>query len=140
MSFWFLIVFGLLFVFLEVFLGSFFLIFIGIAFLFTGFLDCIIGFESLIDTRGYIILAEGVFIGVLALFLILVFRKPLQKGIFKKSEFYKEDFLNSEGVGIVRGEMIEFKGTLWHCDDNRLLRDGERVKIKGIKDNRVILE
>lgn len=140
MSFWFLIAFGLLFVFLELLLGSFFLIFVGFSFLIVGFLDLVMGFENLFATKQYMLLFEGVMIGVIALFLIFSLRKPLQKWVFRKSESYKEDFLNESGVGIVRGEMIEFRGTLWCYDGDRTLIDGEKVRIKGIKNNKIILE
>lgn len=140
MSFWFLIAFGLLFMFLELLLGSFFLIFVGASFLIVGFFDLIVEFENLFSTKQYVFLFEGVMIGVIALFLIFFLRKPLQKWVFKKSEIYKEDFLNESGVGIVKEGMIEFKGTLWCYEGDQTLVDGEKVRIKGIKNNKIVLE
>ena len=74
---------------------------------------------------------------ILSLIFLFTIKKPLMR--FFSAKKTNDNFLNEQGFGTVKGEMIEFKGTLWKADTSKL-KDGEQVKVFGIKDGQIIFE
>lgn len=78
---------------------------------------------------------------IIALILSLVFlftiKKPLVR--FFSAKKSKDNFLDETGFGVVKDGMIEFKGTLWKADVSEL-KEGEQVKVFGLKDGEIIFE
>lgn len=141
MSVWIVIAIGLLLMLGEIFTGTFFILFVGIAFILTGILELLFNFQSIVNTNTELIALQCILIGVLSFTLILFLRKYFTQKVFKFSEVYSDDFLNESGIGIVRGDMIEYKGTLWsYKKNNKKYKDGEQIIIKGVKNNQLIIQ
>lgn len=136
MSFWILLSVGVALIIAEMFSGSFFLLFVGVGFVLTGVLEWLIGFESF--SANPILIQAGLI--CLISILSLVFVKPSIKRLLQQSEEYKEDFLNEQGEGEIKQGMVYFKGTLWSFEGDRHYDEGQKVRVKGVKDNHLILE
>ncbi|TLD82059.1 hypothetical protein LS68_003420 [Helicobacter sp. MIT 05-5293] len=136
MSFWILLSIGVVLVVAEMFSGSFFLLFVGFGFVLTGILEWLIGFENLGMNPIFIQTALICLISILS----LIFIKPSIKRLLQKSEEYKEDFLDEQGEGEIKQGMVYFKGTLWSFEGDRHYDEGQKVRVKGVKNNHLILE
>lgn len=114
----------------ELMFGSFYLLFCGLGFLATGILS------FFIDFNWYFGLTLSAFF---SLVLIFILKKP-----FKKSQKNKinDDFLNECGFGVIKNDMVYFKGTFWHFDEGlkSKLNDGDRVEILSTKDNFAVIK
>lgn len=136
MDFWILLCVGILLVILEIFFASFFLIFLGLGFIFAGLFELAFGFSSFGVNP---IVLQAIFIAVISI-VLLIFLKPYFKKLFSSSEKLKEDFLDESGEGEIKDNMVYFKGTLWAFEGSAKYSEGQIVKIKGVKNNRLILE
>ena len=78
---------------------------------------------------------------IVALVLSLVFLFTIKKQLvrFFSVKKSKDNFLDESGTGVVKNGMIDFKGTLWKANVNEL-KEGEQVKVFGIKDGQIIFE
>lgn len=147
---------GIVFVVAEIFLASFFLLFIGIGLLGTAGLEYFVGFGRLSASANGVYLWQAVSICAISLLSFLLLKKPLQKR-FNRSQQYSDVFDEMSGVGEIRAGMVDFKGTLWAYEiaessmDSGLdsaadsvsnaqsLAEGQRVKVLGIKNGRAII-
>ena len=127
----------------EMFLGSFFLLFVGLGFVITALLEWVIGFEN----YGNVYVLWALSIGIFSALSLIVLRKPLKKR-FGKTEGYDDDFLShSEGVGVIKEGMVYFKGTLWGYElasesqstHQATLSDGTQVRVVQIREGRAII-
>ncbi|MBT0879478.1 hypothetical protein AVBRAN12642_02130 [Campylobacter sp. RM12642] len=110
---------------LELLVGSFYIIFFAIGFIIVGAINLI----KPLDLELQIIL-----IAVISLVLLIIFKFFVKT---KKVENYDDDFLNTQGEGVVKNGMIYYKGSFWQTTDNLTLREGEIVKIEKIHNNKV---
>lgn len=78
---------------------------------------------------------------IIALVLSLVFLFTIKKQLvrFFSVKKSKDNFLDESGTGVVKNGMIDFKGTLWKANVSEL-KEGEQVKVFGIKDGQIIFE
>lgn len=126
---------GMVMIIAEIFFGSFFLFFIGIGLCITSVLEFFIGFE----TFGNSFVWQAISICFFSFISLIALRKPIKKW-FNRSQVY-EDKLCEGGEGEIREGMVYFKGTLWAYEDaNHLFKEGDKVKVKRILDNKAILE
>lgn len=125
---------GIVLIIAEIFFGSFFLLFIGCGFCITAAIEYIIGFDTFGKAIAYQALSVCLFSAI-----ALVTLRPKIKSWFKDSQVY-EDTLCDGGVGEVKQGMVYFKGTLWDYESTYPLKDGDKVKILEIKNNKAIIE
>lgn len=136
MSFWIMCSVGVLLVILEIFLGSFFLLFFGLGFLAVAFLGLLTDFAWFGIAP---LVVQAILICAISLCLLLL-RKPIKR-LFRHSQELGEDFLDSGGEGEIREGMAYFKGTLWKIQgDASAYTEGQKVRIKSVKNNRVEIE
>lgn len=116
----------------EMFLGSFFLLFIGFGFVVSAFLEWGLGFENY--GNAYVLWALSV--GVFSALSLVILRKPLKR--YFKSQGYDDFLSHAEGVGVIKEGMVYFQGTLWsyeieansqtntqsHCLESNVLEHG----------------
>lgn len=74
---------------------------------------------------------------LLAVIFFFTIRAPLKRFFMSKKS--KDDFLDESGQGVVKEDMIYFKGTLWRADTSSL-SEGQSVKVKGIQNGKIIIE
>ncbi len=128
-----LVALGIALIVLEMVILSFYLIWLGIAFVIVGILTLFYPFGS-----AYSQLALA---AVLAVVLLLLFNEKAKKLLFKKSPEHEDVFLNEGGEGVVKEGRILYKGTYWDpYPGDLVLSEGQRVKIKRIRGNRVEIE
>ena len=110
----------------EVFLFSFFLMFIGISCLIVALFHHFIPFE--------ILWSQLIVVSVISIALVFVFRTRL-KAIFKKGEKeINQNFLQEGGSGVIKNDMVFFKGVYFKVDGNKKYKEDENVEvIKTIK-------
>ena len=126
---------GIVIIIAEIFLGSFFLFFIGIGLCVTSALEFFVGFE----TFGNPFIWQAISICVCSFVSLIVLRKPI-KSWFSRSQVY-EDKLCEGGEGEIREGMVYFKGTLWAYENTKhSFKEGDKVKVKKILDNKAIIE
>ena len=126
-----LLAIGILLIGFEVLVFSFVLFFIGLGFIFVALISSFYLFDSF-----YVQLAVAL---VIALVSAYFFRNILLEKISKPSQ-KEEEKVHKSGVGIVENGMIKFDGSYWNTlDDISALKDGERVSVVDVVDNRVIL-
>ncbi|MDL0087884.1 NfeD family protein [Campylobacter gastrosuis] len=121
---------GICLILAELMFGSFYLLFCGLGFLATGILSFFIDFSWYF---GLILSA------IFSIILIFALKKPFKKS--QKNEI-KDDFLNERGFGVIKNDMVYFKGTFWHFDEGlkSKLKDGDRVEILSTKDNFAVIK
>lgn len=110
----------------ELLLGSFYIIFFALAFLVVGLLSLFIPFNLVWQ----VLLI--VFISVASLF---VFKRKFKRG--KKTEDLNDNFLDECGEGVIQNGLIYYKGALWQSNQIEGLKDGDKVFVKGVKDNQI---
>ncbi|TLE03351.1 NfeD family protein [Helicobacter japonicus] len=131
-----LLAIGIVAIIVEIFFGSFFLLFLGIGFCITSAIEFFIGFHHF----GNAFVWQAVSICLFSLLSLIALRKPI-KSWFNRSQTYDETMLYAGGEGEIREGMVYFKGTLWAYEDSHhIFKEGEKVKVKEIKDNKAILE
>ncbi len=123
---------GIALITLEIFMFSFYLMWLGLGFLLIGIVSYFYTFDS-----GFVQLALSSILGVL---LLLIFKEKFQKYIFKNTPKSKDEFLEGAGVGIVKEGRVFYKGTFWEVDGDSILpNEGEKVNIKKVLANKVII-
>lgn len=149
---------GIVFVVMEIFFASFFLLFIGIGLLGTAALEYFVGLARF----GDIYIWQAMSICAISLLSFIMLKKPLQQR-FKRSQTYSDIFDEAAGIGEIREGMVDFKGTLWayeyadakdfqpldqspqhQAQDSSQnppaqLRNGSKVKILAIKNSKAII-
>lgn len=75
-----------------------------------------------------------ILIAIISLVLLIIFKFFVKT---EKVENYDDDFLNTQGEGVVKNGMIYYKGSFWQTTDNLTLKEGEIVKIEKIHNNKV---
>lgn len=108
---------------------SFYLLFFGLGFVIVG----VVNFW--LPSAWYHQIWHMLFVSLALLFF---FRSWLLRK-FGRSQGFKEDFLDEEGLGVVREGMIYYKGTLWHYDGDEI-EEGRKVKVLKTRGNHVILD
>ncbi|OQX74744.1 MAG: hypothetical protein B6D59_01540 [Campylobacteraceae bacterium 4484_4] len=128
-----LIALGIALIVLEMVVLSFYLIWLGIAFVIVGIISFFYTFGS-----AYSQLALG---AVLAVILLLLFKERAKKYLFRHSPEHEDVFLNEGGEGVVKEGRILYKGTYWDpYPSDLVLPEGQRVKIKRVRGNQVEIE
>lgn len=146
-----LLCFSIILIIAEIFFLSFFLLFIGIGLLITAGIEYFIGFS----TFGNIYVGQSLSICICSLLSLILLKKPI-KAWFANSQHYNDFLQNASGIGEMRNGMVYFKGTLWEyklqdsktleSKDNEnsihsiTLNEGDKVKVIGISDNKVIIQ
>ncbi len=127
-----LLAFGILLIGLEALTFSFVLFFIGIGFVLVSFVSYIYTFDN---ATIQIALAF-----VLALLFALILRKTLINKLLKSSK-KQEERAHIKGIGEIQDGVVKFDGTFWNTlDDLSKYKNGDKVRIKDVKDNMVVLE
>ncbi len=127
-----LIAIGILLIGLEVLLFSFVLFFFGIGFLFVALISVFYLFDNL-----YVQIALAF---VIALVMAYFFRNTLLEKISKPSQ-KEEEKSHKKGVGVVENGMVTFDGTYWNSlNDLSVFKEGEKVEIIDVVDNKVVLK
>lgn len=112
---------------IELLLGSFYVIFFAIGFFIVGVLGLLVEISLEIKLVLCVVLSLG---------LLLLFKK-----FFKKNqEIVKDNFLDESGFGIIKNGMVYYKGALWQANEISHLKEGDKIKIKGVENNKLILE
>lgn len=147
---------GIGFIVAEIFFGSFFLFFIGLGLCITAGIEYIIGFG---DTMGgsveSVYMWQAASICIFSFLCLIVLRKPI-KSWFKGSQVYEDSLQNGGGVGEIQQGMVYFKGTLWAYEEvsqsdsngaesstlesNTPLKEGDKVQVLEIRDNKAIIK
>jgi len=123
---------GILFISLEIFFLSFYIMWIGLGFVLVGIISFFYKFSD-----GYIQISLSVIVGVI---LLLIFKNKFKRWVFKKTPKMKDEFLEEEGIGEVREEKIYYKGTYWdYIGNGTPLKNGQKVKIKKVEGNKVYI-
>ncbi len=123
---------GIALITLEIFMFSFYLMWLGFGFLFIGIISYFYHFNS-----GLIQIALSSVLGVA---LLIIFKDKFKKYIFKNTPKSKDEFLDEAGEGVVKEGKVFYKGTFWEVEDDSLLpQEGEKVKIKKVVANKVII-
>ena len=131
MSAWIFIAVGIVCVIAEVLFMDFTLIFFGIGFLSVGILSFFVGFSWQIQ----LLLAA-----VLSVVLLMLLKKRVKTAFFKPKEKLEDNFLNESGVGEIKNGMVYYKSTFWKSDEIANLNEGDKVKVKGVKNGQIVLE
>ncbi|MFK5881662.1 MAG: NfeD family protein [Sulfurospirillum sp.] len=127
-----LLAFGILLIGLEALTFSFVLFFIGIGFV----LVSIISYFYMFD-NGALQIAVAF---ISALIFTFILRKTLLKKL-SKSKNEKEERAHVSGIGTIEDGAIKFDGTYWKTlDDISGYKNGDKVKIINVRDNKVILQ
>ncbi len=130
-AYW-LFAFGILFIGLEALTFTFVLFFLGIGFIVVS----IISFFYIFDS-GIIQIALSF---ILALVFAIILRKTLLKKL-SKPNLDTEKRTHVSGVGIIEDGAVKFDGTFWKTlDDISGYENGDKVKIKDVVNNMVVLE
>ena len=117
---------------LEIFVFSFYLMWLGFGFLLVGIMSYFYPFDS-----GFVQLAFSSILGVV---LLLLFKEKFQEYVFRNTPESKDEFLDEAGKGLVKEGKVFYKGTFWEVDGNSTLPDeGEEVIIKKVVANKVII-
>lgn len=126
-----LIVIGTILIIFELLFLHFVLMFFGIGFLITG----VVGFFVEFSWEVQILLAF-----TLSIILLFMLKKTIQQSFIKGSDTINQDFLNESGVGEIKDGMVYFKGTFWQSNEIRDLKDGDKVEVLGVKENKIIIK
>lgn len=131
MSAWIFIALGIVFIIAEVLFLDFTFIFFGIGFLSVGVLSFFVNFSWQIQ----LLLAA-----VLSVVLLVLLKKRVKTAFFKPKEKLEDNFLDESGVGEIKNGMVYYKSTFWKSDEISHLKDGEKVRVKGVKNGQIVLE
>ncbi|SHO81151.1 nodulation efficiency protein D (NfeD) [hydrothermal vent metagenome] len=117
---------------LEALIFSFVLFFFGVGVIFVAIISYFYTFDNAI-----IQLALSFIIAILGAYL---FRNRLLDKISKPSQ-EKEERRHISGVGYIDEDMVKFDGTYWRCDDDlSRYKNGDRVEVIDVVDNKVIIK
>ncbi len=123
---------GIALITLEIFMFSFYLMWLGFGFLFIGTISYFYHFNS-----GLIQIALSSVLGVA---LLIIFKDKFKKYIFKNTPKSKDEFLDEAGEGVIKEGKVFYKGTFWEVEDDSLLpQEGKKVKIKKVIANKVVI-
>ncbi len=118
---------GLVLIFIEVGLYSFFVIWFGIAFIVVAVLEYSYGLPS--------IWWQFAWVSVLALVLFALFYKPLKR-LVSKNNTVKDDFIKQQGSGIIKNQMLNYQGSYFKVPDTDLSAlEGKTVAVMKIEKN-----
>ena len=116
----------------EALFFSFFLIWIGLGFILVGVLT----YFGLFDNATAQI-ATAFSIGLVLLFALRKYSMTL----VNKSQDESEEKVHKGGVGIIDNGMIKMNGTFWQTnDDISSYKDGDKVEVLDIVDNKAVLK
>ncbi len=133
LSFYTLLGIGLALIGLEMTLGSFYILWIGIGFCLVAGVEYFIPFSS-----GLYQISLAFFIALVLLFLL---KNRLKEFLGKNEKEIKDDFLNESGVGIIKHGLVEFKGTMWEIESKfKHLKDGTEVEVLKVEKNMAYLK
>ncbi|TEY03111.1 NfeD family protein [Campylobacter sp. US33a] len=111
---------------IELSIGSFYVIFFALGFLIVGLLSLFVPLN---------LVWQILFIVFISLISLFVFKKFFKKT--KKEESLKDNFLDESGEGVIQNGLIYYKGALWQSDQIKGLKNGDKVFVKGVKDNQI---
>lgn len=111
---------------IELLIGSFYVIFFALAFLFVGILSLFLSLN---------LAWQVILIVLISLISFVVFKKFFKKN--RKEENLKDNFLDESGEGVVQNGMIYYKGTLWQSSEIEGLKDGDKVRVTGVRANQI---
>ena len=127
-----LLAIGILLIGLEVLTLSFVLFFLGLGFILVAVITSIVPFDN-----GYVQIAIA--FGI-ALVTAVGLRKNLLERLSKTPQ-EKEERAHVSGIGYVEDGAIKFDGTYWKTlNDLSPYKNGDKVEVIDVKDNRVILK
>lgn len=121
-----LLAIGFVLAIIELLIGSFYVIFFALGFLFVGILSLFLSLN---------LVWQIILIALISLVSFMIFRKFFKKS--KKEENLKDNFLDESGEGVIQNGMIYYKGTLWQSNEIEDLKDGDRVRITGVRANQI---
>ena len=131
MSAWIFIALGIIFIIAEVLFMDFTLIFFGIGFLSVGILSFFVNLSWQIQ----LLLAA-----VLSIVLLVMLKKRIKTAFFKPKEKLEDNFLDENGIGEIKNGMVYYKSTFWKSDEIANLADGQKVRVRGVKNGQIVLE
>ncbi len=117
---------------LEIFMFSFYLMWLGLGFILIGSVSYFYHFNG-----GLIQIALSSILGVA---LLILFKDKFKQYIFKDTPKSKDEFLDEAGEGVIKEGKVFYKGTFWEVEgDSPLPSDGTKIKIKKVVANKVII-
>ena len=123
---------GILLIALEVFLMSFFLLWIGLGFL----IIATVSYFGLYDNA----LAQVASASTIGLILALLLRK-WSSSFLNKTQDSSEEQNHHGGIGEVHGNSIKMDGTFWRTDaDLSDFNEGDRIEVLDIVENKAIVK
>ncbi len=132
-SYYTLLGFGLALVGLEMAIGSFYILWFGIGFCVVAVVEYFYPFSG-----GLYQIALACLIAFVLLFAL---KNRLKNFLQKSEKEIKDDFLNESGVGVMKGGVVEFKGTLWAVDAKfKDLEDGREVEVLKVEKNKAFIK
>lgn len=124
---------GFVLIALEITLGSFYIMWLGIGFCVVGVIEYFYPFSSFLHQSAVALL--------IALLLLILLKKKVKTFMLRSEKEIKDNFLNEEGEGTIKHGMVFFKGTLWEYEPKDIkVEEGLRVRVKKTKKNRAIIE
>jgi membrane protein implicated in regulation of membrane protease activity len=127
-----LISIGLVLIFLEISLYSFYIIWFGIAFIVVALIEY---FFPLPSIWWQFALASG-----LALALFMFFYQPLKKFI-NQNHAVKDDFIQQQGHGIIKNQMLNYQGSYFKVVDTDISTlEGQLVNVIKVEKNNAWIE
>jgi len=127
-----LLAIGILLIGLEALIFSFVLFFLGFGLIIVSIVSYFYTFDNAI--------IQIALSTIIALSSAYLFRNKILDKISTPSKD-KEQKIHKSGVGYIDGGMVKFDGTYWRCDDDlSQYKDGDRVEIIDVVDNKVILK
>lgn len=124
---------GLILISLEITLGSFYIIWLGVGFCVVGAVEYFYPFSSFLHQSATALL--------IAFVLLLLLKKRVKEFMQKSEKEIKDDFLNEKGEGTITHGMLSYKGTLWEIEPKNLdISEGVRVKVIKTKKNVATIE
>jgi membrane protein implicated in regulation of membrane protease activity len=127
-----LIAIGILLIGLEALIFSFMVFFLGMALIIVAIISYFYTFENAI--------IQLALAAVIALASAFVLRNYILEKLSKSSE-EPEERTHISGVGYIDEDMVKFDGTYWKSDDDlSQYKNGDRVEIVDVVDNKVVLK
>lgn len=118
---------GLVLIFLEIGLASFFIIWFGLAFVVIAVVEYLYPLPSL--------WLQLSLTGALAVVLFILFYRPL-KGFVNSNHEVKDDFIKQHGQGEIKNQMLNYQGSYFKVVGSDISAlEGRQVKVIKVKKN-----
>jgi membrane protein implicated in regulation of membrane protease activity len=127
-----LLAIGLVLMFLEISLYSFFIIWFGVAFVIVAVVEYFYPLSS--------IWWQLSLIALIALILFALFSRPLKRLVNQNNEV-KDDFIKQHGNGVINNQMLNYQGSYFKVVGTNVSQlEGQQVKVIKVEKNNAWIE